>query len=260
MIKAIKFNQKLYYLGKICKFNHIFDDTGNSLRQISNRTCVACQKNIIKKYKHSNLELCNERTRRWRKYIGQKLDKVIPNEKKCCVCGQLKPKQNFYPSKYSANGLFGHCISCDKARQHLRRGKYRKPVIRKDPELVKENRRKIKRNYKKTLKGKIAKTRELQRRRARLLQVQMENYTPTQILARFAEFENKCVYCGCEEKLSIDHFIPISKKGADCLFNIVPACIKCNSSKYNKHPESWFKKQSFYSIEKWQRLLDKVNS
>lgn len=258
MIRATDFNQELYYLGRICKFNHIFGSANNSLRQKSNRTCIICQKVANDKYKKVNSKLCNLRTQLWRKRIAQRIITDLPPEKRCISCGEWKSAKEFYQVKYSADGLLGHCKICDAKKQSDARAKRRVPKIPKDAELIKENRRKTKRRYKKTLKGKIAKTRELQRRRARLLQVEMEKYTPTQIIARFADFENKCAYCESVEKLSIDHFIPISKKGADCLFNIVPACIKCNSSKYNKNPEVWFKKQTFFSVERWQRIIDKV--
>jgi 5-methylcytosine-specific restriction endonuclease McrA len=257
MTKATEFNQELYYLGRICKFNHIFGETNNGLRQKSNRTCLVCQKDINNKYKKANGELCNLRTRLWRKKIAQRSNVDLPAEKKCIYCDKLKPAKEFYQVKYSADGLLGHCKICDAKKQSDARAKRRKPKTYKAPELVKENRRKIKRRYKKTLKGKIAKTRELPRRRARILEVQMEKYTPTQIIARFADFENECAYCGSKEKLSIDHFIPVSKKGADCLFNIVPACIKCNSSKYNKHPETWFKNQPFSPSKNGKGLLAK---
>lgn len=41
----------------------------------------------------------------------------------------------------------------------------------------------------------------------------------------------RCVYCGADEDLSMDHVIPISKEGADTLRNLVTACRSCNSRK-----------------------------
>jgi 5-methylcytosine-specific restriction endonuclease McrA len=46
----------------------------------------------------------------------------------------------------------------------------------------------------------------------------------------------ECVYCGANEKLSVDHVIPISKGGTDEMENLVVACIKCNSKKNSKMP------------------------
>jgi len=259
MTRTNDYNSGLYYLGRICKNNHVFAKTSNSLRQKSNRTCVECQKRIAKTYKTNNYQLCNERTKQWRKKIVENKTKALPIEKQCCVCHQEKSSSDFYPAKYSADGLVGHCKVCDKNRQSNSRDIHRKPRIHKDPEIVKENQRKIKSRYKKTIKGKLANAKAQHRRRAMFLQVEFRRYTPSQILSRFAEFKNECVYCGNNEKLTIDHFFPITKFGADSLENIVPACRKCNSSKNNKHPEIWYKSQSFFSNEKWKILIGKIN-
>ncbi len=46
-------------------------------------------------------------------------------------------------------------------------------------------------------------------------------------------FDNKCAYCGSEEKLVIEHAIPINKTmlGEHRLGNIVPSCDQCNKKK-----------------------------
>jgi hypothetical protein len=51
-----------------------------------------------------------------------------------------------------------------------------------------------------------------------------------------AYFDHKCVYCGQEVALEIDHAIPINKKylGEHRLGNLVPSCGKCNSVKGSK--------------------------
>ena len=46
----------------------------------------------------------------------------------------------------------------------------------------------------------------------------------------------ECVYCGTNDKLSVDHVIPISKGGTDEFENLVVACISCNSKKNSKMP------------------------
>lgn len=259
MTKINDFQTTLYYLGKVCKNNHVFAETNNSLRQKSNRTCVECQKQITQKYRFGNYELCNDRTKNWRKRIVNKKTKTCPIQKLCCVCEQLKSVGEFYSAKYSADGTMGHCKECDKQRQKARRQKYPKLTRIPTPiEVVLENRRIVKRRYKNSIKGKLANAIAIHRRKAILKTVESKNYTPTQLLARFEEFDNKCVYCGKFNKLTIDHFIPISKFGADKIENIVPACPKCNSSKNNKHPEKWFKSQPFFSNEKWEILLAKT--
>ena len=44
-----------------------------------------------------------------------------------------------------------------------------------------------------------------------------------------------------------EHVIALSKGGEYTIRNLVPSCIKCNSSKVNKDFGYWFKRQPFYS-------------
>jgi len=52
----------------------------------------------------------------------------------------------------------------------------------------------------------------------------------------FDACEYKCVYCGAEEDLGIDHVIPFEHGGSDLPFNLVVACASCNNAKRDKHP------------------------
>jgi 5-methylcytosine-specific restriction endonuclease McrA len=69
------------------------------------------------------------------------------------------------------------------------------------------------------------------RRRARSIK---GTFSRQQWKARLDYFGNKCVYCGCEGKMTLDHKIPISKGGTNWPSNFVPACRSCNSSKNAK--------------------------
>lgn len=46
--------------------------------------------------------------------------------------------------------------------------------------------------------------------------------------------DDKCKICSSTKFLSVDHIIPISKGGTDCISNKQTLCRKCNSSKSNK--------------------------
>lgn len=48
-----------------------------------------------------------------------------------------------------------------------------------------------------------------------------------------------CVYCNKAKATSIDHFVPLSRGGANDKSNILPACKRCNSAKNNHMPEQW---------------------
>lgn len=45
-----------------------------------------------------------------------------------------------------------------------------------------------------------------------------------------------CQYCGIKNvKMSIDHIIPLSRKGTDTWTNVVSCCLKCNVIKSDKY-------------------------
>jgi hypothetical protein len=48
------------------------------------------------------------------------------------------------------------------------------------------------------------------------------------------KYNNKCCYCGDENRLEIDHIIPISKGGREDEDNMQVLCKKCNISKGNR--------------------------
>lgn len=79
--------------------------------------------------------------------------------------------------------------------------------------------------------------------------------TPQQIRDRFACFNHACAYCGANDDLHIEHFIPISKGGSHVMGNILPACQPCNYNKRNHDPESWYRSRPFFSNQRWRHIL-----
>jgi 5-methylcytosine-specific restriction endonuclease McrA len=92
------------------------------------------------------------------------------------------------------------------------------------------------------------------RRRALLAKAIVEPVTPGQKLSRWAEFDNCCAYCGATGKMDVEHWIPISKGGAHALGNILPACSRCNRSKWNRAPESWYRSRSYFSEDRLSKI------
>lgn len=64
-------------------------------------------------------------------------------------------------------------------------------------------------------------------------------FTSEDWVVALEHFGHRCAYCGTDDPLAQEHFIPLSKGGGYTPDNIVPACKSCNSSKKNKMPEVW---------------------
>ncbi len=57
------------------------------------------------------------------------------------------------------------------------------------------------------------------------------------IAAIFADYGDRCVYCGAGGYLEVEHFYPLSKGGHHVRSNLVPACIDCNRAKGCMRPD-----------------------
>jgi len=58
----------------------------------------------------------------------------------------------------------------------------------------------------------------------------------------------KCVYCGCNSELTVDHVIPAASGGKSNFENCVCACLPCNNKKRNRTPSEakmFLKKQPY---------------
>ena len=62
------------------------------------------------------------------------------------------------------------------------------------------------------------------------------NFTADQWKARLDYHGNKCVYCGCGGKMTLEHQIPLARGGSNHPANLAPACDSCNKSKGDKTP------------------------
>lgn len=72
-------------------------------------------------------------------------------------------------------------------------------------------------------------------------------------------FKGECAYCGSSDKITKDHLDPLKNGGELKASNIVPACGSCNSSKRDHQWLSWYQKQTFYSKDRGQKILDYID-
>ena len=68
------------------------------------------------------------------------------------------------------------------------------------------------------------------RRRARIASV-LATLTAVEWEAILDAAGHACIYCGSQEKITLDHLTPISKGGDHTAENVAPACLPCNQSK-----------------------------
>jgi len=73
-------------------------------------------------------------------------------------------------------------------------------------------------------------------------------------------FNNKCAYCFEGNYESLDHIIPLRRGGTNTVKNLVPSCIKCNSSKREKLLFiEWQPKKIHTLLEETKTWLEKHN-
>jgi len=93
-----------------------------------------------------------------------------------------------------------------------------------------------------------------QRRRARILKLP-HTLTVVEWLWIKQQFDNKCCFCGKGGPMTHEHFVAATKDGEYTRDNIIPSCPSCNNSKYNHNPLIWYRRQSFYTKAREDKIL-----
>lgn len=267
ILSVLSFDSERFYLGKPCKKGHRFNDTEKCLRYTNNSGCVICARENSERQRVINPEKTRQYQREYqqknqakllaahREYWQRNREKLLENKKNYWQQNRerLSAKKKEYATQYRERFREYHQAYRQSYYQHNRDrirawhqeyGKQNRSVLR---ERLKDWRR--------TPRGRFSQAQESRKRRIRLKSCHRSSYTLDQVQGLYQAFEHSCTYCGSIEKLTLDHFLPISKGGSDCLGNLIPACGQCNSSKYNKDPLMWYKSQPFYSMKRWRQIL-----
>lgn len=171
----------------------------------------------------------------------------------CNVCEIEKPLDCFVRSNRTTDGRDRRCKSClseykkkyqsdnkEKIRQKSKEFYIlnRDRLIKKTSDYVKvkpEIAMAAKRRYKARNRMKLAKYAQSVREVKALGDVTSEQW-----LNQLDIFDNRCAYCNNKfERLTMDHFRPISKGGTHTINNVVPACQPCNSKKKDSLIFDW---------------------
>lgn len=214
-----------------------------------------------KKYREVNKEKLAEQCRQWRE---KNKERIRENDKKY----RENNKERLAKSKAIWRENNKEHISQsgkeyrEKNKERIK--KYFKQYNKTNSEVLREKARKwreenlerareVSRLYSKNNPEKI---REInQSRRARLRELDA-SLTVEQWETIKEHFEYKCAYCGKKKKLEQEHFIPLSAGGEYTHNNIIPACKKCNCSKYDKSFFEWYPEQEYYNKKRELAILN----
>lgn len=184
-----------------------------------------------------------------------KCDPIDTEEKYCSGCNNYKLLAlDFSGNKAQKDEHCNWCKVCDKSKRDLynktNRDRLRQWQLEYDTANA-EKRSAAKSAYYQANKGKVlARNKSWKKnnpfqarrtttvRRARKNEVERDrSITAASWTALKVLYGNRCLNPECIDptaKLTMDHVIPISKGGADTIWNLQPLCQSCNSSKHTK--------------------------
>ena len=219
-------------------------------------------------YRENNKEAIKSNSKLYRdKHRIIKIKPLI-KEKKCHVCKTTYPADDttyFYKKNSGKYGLATICKKCFKIHSkkyyidntddiNNNAKQYRIKNIEKSKAYSKA----FHKIYDKTEKGRNIKSVAWEKRRA--FKLSLDNSLSTRQWEQIIkDFDYECAYCGKKNKLTIEHFIPISKLGEGTINNIIPSCQSCNSSKGNRDFFIWYPKQKYFSKKRETKLLKYLN-
>jgi hypothetical protein len=181
---------------------------------------------------------------------------------KCTACGKVKSKSEFSPDKRKPVGVQAKCKQCasawmrqyrrdnpeliregkkayDATHREQRRNRIRKDY-RKDPGKHKKWHRKWNAKNKNRIETTAKAWRESHpdniqafglRRRQRKYSAGGNGVSGEKWIELKNDYMNRCVYCGKQVKLTLDHIQPLVDGGLHDIENAAPACKSCNSKK-----------------------------
>lgn len=254
-----------YYLGALCRRGHDWEGSGKSLRYQCDTKCVRCrlgddwipcsqrpkqteEETLAKRrqYRAAHSAQAVERSKKWRKENPERFAELVRQFRERNRDRINKLKRDSYPE--------------DRDRLRANRKRYL------SSEKGKATKRSYRINHKDRLnelariraklpENRVKKLVSFHRRQATKRSNHRVSYTFEQVKQLEKKFNDQCAYCEKSGKLTLDHFVPVSKGGPDCLGNLVPACLSCNSAKGNRDTQVWYENQSFYSKSRWRKIL-----
>lgn len=209
------------------------------------------------------------------------------NTKQCVKCNVRKVinAENFEKSNSCKDGFRNDCKECRRKYRKEYYKKYnddnREYVRERNKKYQKENKHKPQRkNYRIQYEQKNRKRiNEYQRKQSKIRRINNPDKYRALDIVKFQKrralkkdnltgfkkehwidalefFNANCAYCGCKDKMTQDHLVPLSKGGGYTKTNIIPSCRSCNSSKGAKDFHEWYPVQTFYDKKRELKIYD----
>jgi len=201
--------------------------------------------------------------------------------KNCNKCNRQLQESNFYKDKTKKDGLSTCCIDCRKQwkkdnkahiadynftyqKEHLLESRERKNRQRKNNlELHNQKHREwLNKNPSKKdeyYKNDYAKNKNSYKMRAVLRKRRISAIENDYSLKEWEEtleyFNYECAYCGSKQNLQQEHILPVVKQGRYVKNNIIPACKKCNSSKWANSLMGWYLCKDFFDKNRLHKIV-----
>ena len=192
--------------------------------------CKLCKKEYIRNYYENNRE----------HIIKKNVDYVKINREAC----QARRKKHALKNKD---------ILDEKRKKHYQKNK--EQISKKKKEYAEKNKEKNAKYHLEYARRNVDKCKIKRHKREAKLKSLPSTLTKNQWDYTVAHFNNSCVYCGSEEQIQQDHFVPLSKGGEFTHNNIIPACMKCNCSKQDQDFFEWYPNHKNYSKKRESKIL-----
>lgn len=149
--------------------------------------------------------------------------------KQCSKCKKVLSFDNFNKKSSGKYGIEAICKTC---RSEYSRAYRARPEVKK---LLAEHHKGYRSGYIKTFKGKAARWRwhRSDRVKRRNLGTDMF-YVSDKDIKRL--MRSSCFNCNSNERLEVDHVIPLTLGGRHSIGNLQVLCHYCNRAKFNKLP------------------------
>lgn len=200
----------------------------NTAKNGVNVTCRECRNARQRERYAANLEASREAaTGRMRKHRGG-LKGNANARKHVCAQGHPYDVENTYVYKGNRQ-----CKTCRKQR-------VTESFERHKPKRVAEQRAYYERNREKLVAGSVQWAKDNPERAALTSRLKKQRRRAAGVLTAAewrqiqAQYGHRCLACGSDGPLTIDHIVPVSKGGANTAANVQPLCGPCNSSKGTK--------------------------